>query len=140
MEDNIFGTDVFKGIQKKKDKKVRYSIRMYVKDWHRFLELQKHIIIKLEQDNFTITQAIEEGLNIIKEKYKFPVNTKPLRSGARKNELEVKGSSISAPAEIVELLRSYMNYQVRIQGDLDYTLMKFFEEIIDTLEAKYYAK
>lgn len=139
MENNIFGTDVFEGI-KKKEKKVRYSIRMYVKDWHRFLELQKFVIVKLKQDNFTIVQAIEEGLEIFKEKYKFSINVTPLRSGAQKSETEVKGSSISTTPENVEMLRSYMNFQVREKGNLDYTLMKFFEDIINTLETKYYGK
>lgn len=139
MGENIFGTDVFKGMQKK-EKKVRYSIRMYVKDWHRYLELQKHIIVNLKQDDFTIAEGIEEGLNILKEKYTFPVNIKPLRTGVRKSEELVRASSISASAANIETLRSYMNFQVREKGNLDYTLMKFFEEIMDVLEAKYYVK
>ena len=121
MSDNIFGLDVL--LKQEETGLVRYSSRMYEKDWDRLINL------------------IEEAVEILQSKYDIPRGETPTKlvSGRRGREVKHKSkdTSIMLNKETVDYIKDFLAYKAYIQGDIGYTRMKFFEEVMNVLEEKY---
>ena len=62
MSDNIFGLDVL--LKQEETGLVRYSSRMYEKDWDRLINLRRYKVVELGDRSYNNTSAIEEAVEI----------------------------------------------------------------------------
>lgn len=86
MSDNIFGLDVL--LKQEETGLVRYSSRMYEKDWDRLINLRRHKVVELGDRSYNNTSAIEEAVGILQSKYDIPRGETPTKlvSGRRGSE------------------------------------------------------
>lgn len=139
MSDNIFGLDVL--LKQEETGLVRYSSRMYEKDWDRLINLRRHKVVELGDRSYNNTSAIEEAVEILQSKYDIPRGETPTKliSGRRGREVQHKSkdTSIMLSKETVDYIKDFLAYKAYVQGDIGYTRMKFFEEVMNVLEEKY---
>ena len=132
MSDNIFGLDVL--LKREETGLVRYSCRMYEKDWDRLINLRRHKVVELGDRSYNNTSAIEEAVGILQSKYDIPRGETPTKlvSGRRGSEIKHKSkdTSIMLSKETVDYIKDFLAYKAFVQGDIGYTRMKFFEEVI----------
>jgi len=130
MSDNIFGLDVL--LKQEETGLVRYSSRMYEKDWDRLINLRRHKVVELGDRSYNNTSAIEEAVEILQSKYDIPRGETPTKlvSGRRGREVKHKSkdTSIMLSKETVDYIKDFLAYKAYVQGDIGYTRMKFFEE------------
>lgn len=139
MSDNIFGLDAL--LKQQDIGLIRYSIRMYEKDWDRLINFRRYKVVEFGERAYNNTSAIEEAVEILKEKYDIPraeEHTK-LISGRRSKDSKHKSkdTSIMLTKETMDYIKDFLAYKAYVKGELDYTRMKFFEEVMDVLEEKY---
>lgn len=139
MSDNIFGIDAL--LKQQDTRLARYSIRMYEKDWDRLINFRRYKVVEFGDRTYNNTSAIEEAVDILKEKYDVPRIETPTRlaSGRRSKNTDYKSkdTSIMLSKETMDYIKDYLSYKAYVMGELDYTRMKFFEEVMDLLEEKY---
>lgn len=139
MSDNIFGLDAL--LQQQDTGLIRYSIRMYEKDWDRLINFRRYKVVELGERSYNNTSAIEEAVEILKEKYDIPRAEEPTKliSGRRSKDSKHKSkdTSIMLTKETMDYIKDFLAYKAYVKGELDYTRMKFFEEVMDVLEEKY---
>ncbi len=139
MSDNIFGIDAL--LKQDNTSLVRYSIRMYEKDWERLIDFRRYKVIELGERSYNNTSAIEEAVELLQEKYDIPRGEEPTKlvSGRRsRNSKHIsKDTSIMLKKETMDYIKDFLTYKTYVKGDLEYTRMKFFEEVMDLLEEKY---
>ena len=77
----------------------------------------------------------------MQSKYDIPRGETPTKlvSGRRGREVKHKSkdTSIMLSKETVDYIKDFLAYKAFVQGDIGYTRMKFFEEIMNVLEEKY---
>ncbi|MDO5616271.1 MAG: hypothetical protein Q4G16_08785 [Cruoricaptor ignavus] len=139
MSENIFGLDAL--LKHQDTGLIRYSIRMYEKDWDRLINFRRYKVVELGERSYNNTSAIDEAVEILKERYDIPRDegqTK-LISGRRSKDSKHKSkdSSIMLSKETMDYIKDFLAYKAYVKGELDYTRMKFFEEIMDILEERY---
>lgn len=139
MSDNIFGLDAL--LKKQDDKLIRYSVRMYDKDWDRLINFRRYKVVVGGDRAYNNTSAIEEAVGLIKEKYVIPHQEEKasLISGRRSknSKLSSKDTSIMLKQETIDYIKDFLAFKTFIEGNLEYTRMMFFEEAINLLEEKY---
>lgn len=139
MSENIFGIDVL--LKQKHPTMLRYSMRMYEKDWERLLNFRRFKVVELGERSYNHTSAVEEAVELLKERYDIPRDGEPTKlvSGRRSSgaKLSSRDTSIMLDKETLDYIKEFQSYKAYVEGDLEYTRMKFFEEIMDLLEDKY---
>lgn len=139
MSDNIFGLDAL--LKQQDTGLIRYSIRMYEKDWDRLINFRRYKVVEFGERAYNNTSAIEEAVEILKEKYDIPRAEEPTKliSGRRSKDSKHKSkdTSIMLTKETMDYIKDFLAYKAYVKGELDYTRMKFFEEVMDVLEEKY---
>lgn len=139
MSDNIFGLDVL--LKQQDVGLIRYSIRMYEKDWDRLMNFRRYKVVEEGIRSYNNTSAIEEAVEILKGKYDIPHTEEPTKlvSGRRSkdNKYKSKDTSIMLNKETMDYIKDFLSYKAYVKGELDYTRMKFFEEVMNVLEEKY---
>lgn len=139
MSDNIFGLDAL--LKQQDTGLIRYSIRIYEKDWDRLINFRRHKVVEFGERAYNNTSAIEEAVEILKEKYDIPRAEEPTKliSGRRSKDSKHKSkdTSVMLTKETMDYIKDFLAYKTYVKGELDYTRMKFFEEVMDVLEEKY---
>lgn len=142
MSDNIFGIDAL--LKKQDDKLIRYSMRMFDKDWDRLVNFRRYKVVVGGDRTYNNTAAIEEAVTLLKKIYEIPQQEEKanLISGRRstKSKLSSKDTSIMLKQETIDYIKDFLAYKAFVEGNLEYTRMMFFEEAIDLLEKKYQLK
>lgn len=139
MSENIFGLDAL--LKNDEEKLVRYSVRIFNKDWSRLIDLRRYKVVVEGDRKYNNTTALEEAVDLLKEKYDIPPQDEKtsLLSGRRSknSNLSSKDTSIMLKQETIDYIKTFLAYKTFIEGNLEYTRMMFFEEVLDLLEAKY---
>ena len=116
MSDNIFGLDVL--LKQKETGLVRYSSRMYEKDWDRLINLRRHKVVELGDRSYNNTSAIEEAVEILQSKYDIPRGETPTKlvSGRRGREVKHKSkdTSIMLSKETVDYIKDFLAYKAYV--------------------------
>ena len=139
MSNNIFGIDAL--LKQEEIGLLRYSIRIYEKDWDRLINFRRHKVVTLRDRTYNNTSAIEEAVVLLQELYEIPRQDEQsnLISGRRSKESKnaSKDTSIMLKKETIDYIKDFLAYKTYVMGNLNYTRMLFFEEIMDLLEEKY---
>lgn len=139
MSENIFGLDAL--LKNDEKKLIRYSVRMFNKDWNRLINFRRHKVVIEGDRKYNNTTAVEEAVDLLKEKYDIPAQQEKtsLLSGRRSKDsnLTSKDTSIMLKQDTIDYIKNFLAYKTFVEGNLEYTRMMFFEEILDLLEAKY---
>lgn len=139
MSENIFGLDAL--LKNDETKLIRYSARMFSKDWNRLIDFRRYKVVVEGDRKYNHTAAVEEAVGLLKEKYDIPAQDEKtsLLSGRRSKDshLSSKDTSIMLKQETIDYIKNFLAFKTFVQGNLEYTRMMFFEEILDLLEAKY---
>lgn len=141
--DNVFQLDILDTPQKEKTKMVKYGFRIYLSDWEWLKELVRYEIVKNENLEFTNAKAISDGIALLM-KAKGEMNPRKAnvryRPGRRDNPGEVKITSTYLKEEEAEYLKNYHFYTIFNKGNLEYSQMELFSEIVGELKRKYQDK
>lgn len=141
--DNVFQLDILDTPQKEKTKMVKYGFRIYLSDWEWLKELVRYEIVKNENLEFTNAKAISDGIALLmksKGEMKSRKANVRYRPGRRDNPGEVKITSTYLKEEEAEYLKNYHFYTIFNRGNLEYSQMELFSEIVGELKRKYQDK
>ena len=98
-------------------------------------------MVELGERSYNNTSAIEEAVEILKEKYEIPREETPTKlvSGRRSKDVKHKSkdTSIMLSKDTMDYIKDFLAYKAYVKGEIGYTRMKFFEEVMDVLEKKY---
>lgn len=140
MEDNIFQLDILDQKEKPKKEMQKYGFRIFTTDWEWLKTLVKYKILKTEDLEFNNSKAISEGISLLaKEKGELTPRKKNIRyrPGRRDNPGELKMTSTYLTTNEVEYLKNYHFDSIFNKGNLEYSQMELFSELVKLLKNKY---
>lgn len=140
---NVFQLDILDNHKEEKPKMVKYGFRIYLADWEWLKELVRFEIVKNENLEFTNAKAISDGISLLMQsrgEMKPRKSNVRYRPGRRDNPGEVKITSTYLKEEEAEYLKNYHFYTIFTKGNLDYSQMELFAEIVSGLKEKYQGK
>lgn len=143
MNEDIFQLDI---LDEKEDPKIemqKYGFRIFVSDWEWLKELVKYKILKTEDLEFNNSKAISEGISLLTKKKGILQPRKKnirYRPGRRDNPGELKMTSTYITKDEVEYLKNYHFHTIFDKGNLEYSQMELFSELVKLLKIKYKGK
>lgn len=143
MEDDIFQLDILDHKENPKNEMLKYGFRIFTSDWEWLKALVKYKILKTEDLEFNNSKAISEGISLLsKKRGELKPRKKNIRyrSGRRDNPGELKMTSTYITYDEVEYLKNYHFDNIFNQGNLEYSQMELFSEIVKLLKDKYKGK
>lgn len=143
MEDNIFQLDILDKQENKKTEMLKYGFRIYTSDWEWLKDLVKYKILKTEALEFNNSKAISEGISLLQKKNGEVKQRKQnirYRPGRRENPGELKMTSTYLSKDEVEYLKNYHFDTIFNKGNLEYSQMELFSELVKLLKTKYKGK
>lgn len=138
--DNVFQLDILDTPNIEKTKMIKYGFRIYVKDWEWLKELVKYEIVKNENLEYNNSKAISEAIQLLMEKHgeikprKTNIRYRPGRRDSP-NDVKVTSTYLSEPQ--VEYLKNYHFNTIFGKGNLEYSQMELFSELVNGLKEKY---
>lgn len=126
------------------------NARIYPDDYTQFLHLKRLIALKYPGNLFRIADVFNEGLVLLKEKYKFPsvpnnkvLNTAGGRRLGAKNEKSLEGNikverkytTVKLTADVLKLYNDYKTFKIKKNPDIN--AADLFKEMLETVAIKY---
>ena len=143
MKDDIFQLDILDQKEKPKNEMLKYGFRIFISDWEWLKTLVKYKILKTEDLEFNNSKAISEGISLMANKrgeLKPRKKNIRYRPGRRDNPGELKMTSTYITNDEVEYLKNYHFDNIFNQGNLEYSQMELFSELVKLLKNKYKGK
>lgn len=140
MGDNIFQLDILDQKEQPKKEMQKYGFRIFTPDWDWLKTLVKYKILKTEDLEFNNSKAISEGILLLsKKKGELTPRKKNIRyrPGRRDNPGELKMTSTYLTRDEVEYLKNYHFDSIFNKGNLEYSQMELFSELVKLLKNKY---
>jgi hypothetical protein len=123
------------------EKTHRISIRMYFDDFEKLLKFRNYKILEEKDRDFNFTRAISEGINLLNEKYNIQRGREKvkLKKGRRfeTSSMEIKDSTINLPQDDIGFINDFIYFMMYEKGNIEYTRMEFFKELVSEIEKKY---
>jgi len=123
------------------EKTHRISIRMYFDDFEKLLKFRNYKILEEKDRDFNFTRAISEGINLLNEKYNIQRGREKvkLKKGRRfeTSSMEIKDSTINLPQDDIGFINDFIYFTMYEKGNIEYTRMEFFKELVSEIEKKY---
>lgn len=123
------------------EKTHRISIRMYFDDFEKLLKFRNYKILEEKDRDFNFTRAISEGINLLNEKYNIQRGREKvkLKKGRRfeTSFMEIKDSTINLPQDDIDFINDFIYFMMYEKGNIEYTRMEFFKELVSEIEKKY---
>ena len=123
------------------EKTHRISIRMYFDDFEKLLKFRNYKILEEKDRDFNFTRAISEGINLLNEKYNIQRGREKvkLKKGRRFEtfSMEIKDSTINLPQDDIDFINDFIYFMMYEKGNIEYTRMEFFKELVSEIEKKY---
>lgn len=126
------------------------NTKIYPDDYTKFLHLKQLISLKYPGILFKIADVFNEGLILLKKKYKFPavpdtevLNTAGGRRLGTKNEksvdgnikVERKNTTVKLTADVLKLYHDYKTFKIKKNPDIN--AADLFKEMLETVSKKY---
>lgn len=141
-KDFVLSLNRNKSQQQTADEKThRISIRMYFDDFEKLLKFRNYKILEEKDRDFNFTRAISEGINLLNEKYNIQRGREKvkLKKGRRfeTSSMEIKDSTINLPQDDIGFINDFIYFMMYEKGNIEYTRMEFFKELVSEIEKKY---
>lgn len=143
MDDNIFQLDILDDQEIPKTEMQKYGFRIFISDWEWLKDLVKYKILKTEDLEFNNSKAISEGISLLNDKNGDIQPRKKnirYRPGRRDNPGELKMTSTYITKDEVEYLKNYHFHTIFNKGNLEYSQMELFSELVNLMKIKYKGK
>ncbi|MCD0480438.1 hypothetical protein LPB90_18520 [Chryseobacterium sp. LC2016-29] len=147
--ENYIGSNIFPN-DRVENQHPTINAKIYPDDYTKFLHLKQLISLKFPGNLFKIADVFNEGLILLKRKYKFPVvpdnevlNTAGGRRLGTKNEkslngnikVERKNTTVKLTADVLKLYNDYKTFKIKKNPDIN--AADLFKEMLETVSKKY---